>query len=102
MVCAIGDIRASRGDWVPNTITPFFLRMVFSPSFASARKASSPSAFQNSSMAITMRRPSMDELLDAVEQHHHQRRANLGVVEHVRHVESQRPRFDTDRVVLAV
>jgi hypothetical protein len=49
-VWAIGERSTSAGDWVPNTMTAFCLRKVLSPSSARLRKASSPSAFQNSSI----------------------------------------------------
>src|SRR4051794_39668651 len=46
--------------------------------------------------------PAIDELLNTVEQHHHQRRAHLRVVEDLRHVEAERRGAKADRVFLAV
>ena len=75
------------GDCVPNTMKPFCLRMVFSLFLARSRKASSPSAFQNSSMSMIRRRPSI-RALHAMEQVHHQRCADVRVVQQVGHVEA--------------
>ena len=100
MVWAIGERRTSAGDCVPNTMKAFCLRMVLSPSWARPRKASSPSAFQNSSMSITRRRPSTSPAT------RWNRYIITGVrtsgVEHVGHVEAEEPGVEAEGVLLVV
>ena len=46
--------------------------------------------------------PAVDQTLHAMEQVHHERRANRGMIEQSGHVEADKPGVETDRILLAV